>query len=194
MNEMIKDRNDLNNWLTLDMEHYKPSFSDRILVRQNALIARYLIHLRKAEYYANHTIGSKIKRILKAYHTYQMRRLSYKLGFQIGLNTCGPGLIFYHFGHIIINNKAKIGEGACIYPGVVVGQDEQGGTPKIGKNCFLGLGSKVFGPITIGDNVTILANSVVLSDVPDNWIVGGIPAKLIKERELPLNFKNKNLI
>ena len=42
------------------------------------------------------------------------------------------------------------------------------------------LGAKVLGPIVIGDNVTIGANSVVIKNVPDNCTVAGVPAKIIK--------------
>ena len=39
----------------------------------------------------------------------------------------------------------------------------------------------VAGGITVGNNVTIGAGSVVLKDVPDNCLVAGVPAKIIKE-------------
>lgn len=41
-------------------------------------------------------------------------------------------------------------------------------------------GAAVLGPITIGDNVIIEANAVVINDVPSNVVVAGIPAKVIK--------------
>lgn len=47
------------------------------------------------------------------------------------------------------------------------------------KNVYIGTGAKVLGPITIGDNVTIGANAVVIKDVPANNTVAGIPAKVI---------------
>ena len=40
-------------------------------------------------------------------------------------------------------------------------------------------GAKIFGKITIGDNVAIGANAVVNKDIPDNAVVGGIPATII---------------
>ena len=45
---------------------------------------------------------------------------------------------------------------------------------------MVGSGSKVLGPIKIGNNVKIGANAVVLKDVPDNVTVVGIPAKIVK--------------
>ena len=49
----------------------------------------------------------------------------------------------------------------------------------IGDNVYISTGVTILGPVTIGDNVTIAANSVVIKDVPDNCVVSGIPAKII---------------
>lgn len=45
-------------------------------------------------------------------------------------------------------------------------------------------GAAVLGPITIGDNVIIGANSVVINDIPSSVVVAGIPAKIIKHNIL----------
>ena len=50
----------------------------------------------------------------------------------------------------------------------------------IGKRCFIGCGSIIMPNITIGDSVIVAAGSVVTKDVPDNCIVAGNPAKVIK--------------
>lgn len=47
-------------------------------------------------------------------------------------------------------------------------------------NVFIGAGACVLGGITVGDNVSIGANSVVLHDIPDNCVVVGIPGKIVK--------------
>ena len=51
--------------------------------------------------------------------------------------------------------------------------------PIIGDNVWILPGAAIFGPITIGSNVIIGANSIVISDVPDNCVVAGAPAKVV---------------
>ena len=50
----------------------------------------------------------------------------------------------------------------------------------VGDNCYFGLGAKILGSVTIGDNVTVGAMSIVTHDIPDNAIVVGAPARIIK--------------
>lgn len=59
------------------------------------------------------------------------------------------------------------------------------GPLEIGKGCWIGNGVRIVGPLTIGNNAIIAAGAIVVRDVPENSIVGGIPAKLIRMRELP---------
>lgn len=42
-------------------------------------------------------------------------------------------------------------------------------------------GAKIIGGIHVGNNVVVGANAVVCKDVPDNVVVGGVPAKVIKK-------------
>lgn len=53
----------------------------------------------------------------------------------------------------------------------------------IGENCYIGTGSTILGPVKIGNNVTIAAGAVVVKDVPDNCIVAGNPAKVVKWKD-----------
>ena len=54
--------------------------------------------------------------------------------------------------------------------------------PIIGDNVSIGSGAVVVGPIHIGDNVSIGANSYVDKDIPDNVVVAGIPAKILRRK------------
>lgn len=53
----------------------------------------------------------------------------------------------------------------------------------IGDNVYIGTGTTILGPVTIGSNVVIAAGSVVVKDIPDNCLVAGVPAKIIKPIE-----------
>ena len=68
-------------------------------------------------------------------------------------------------------------------PGVVFGNKTEMPDERpviVGDNCYFGLGAKIIGKVRIGNNVTVGANAVVTKDIPDNVVVGGIPAKIIK--------------
>lgn len=99
----------------------------------------------------------------------------------------GAGLYFPHTVGTVIGAQ-KIGKNAVIYHNVTFGakeidigyHDDQ--RPIVGDNVIVGSGAKVLGGITIGDNVVIGANAVVVESVPSNVVVGGIPAKIIKQR------------
>lgn len=82
---------------------------------------------------------------------------------------------------VVVHARAVIGESCMIGPNVTIGG--RGGhyeVPIIGNNVEISTGSKVLGPIKIGNNTVIGANAVVIKDVPDNAVVAGVPAKIIK--------------
>lgn len=96
--------------------------------------------------------------------------------------TIGPGIVFPHPGPIYIHPEVVIGKDVMVYPGVVVGGDHsRDGAPTLGDNVTLCAGCKVLGPITVGDNVVIGANAVVVKDVPSNALAVGVPA-VVKKR------------
>lgn len=111
---------------------------------------------------------------------YRLRVVSRITGFQIPPNTVGAGLTIWHWGTIIINPSVNIGQNCTLNPGVIIGHKNPGeGTPQLGDNVFIGGGAKIIGAIHIGNNVTIAPNAVVVKDIEDNCIVGGIPCKVI---------------
>lgn len=90
----------------------------------------------------------------------------------------GKGLFIQHgFSTIVM---ADLGDNCWINQQVTIGYKDKSGRPKIGNNVRITAGAKVLGNITIGDNVTVGANSVVVKDVPPNCVVVGIPARIIK--------------
>ena len=65
---------------------------------------------------------------------------------------------------------------------VTLGQLAGPGAPVIGSNVYIGAGAKVLGDITVGDGARIGANAVVLSNVPPQCTVVGIPAQIVRSR------------
>jgi acetyltransferase-like isoleucine patch superfamily enzyme len=59
----------------------------------------------------------------------------------------------------------------------------------VGHNVWIGYGACLLRGVTVGDNSVIGTSAVVTCDVPDNAVVGGIPAKLIRMREAPRTFR-----
>jgi serine O-acetyltransferase len=94
----------------------------------------------------------------------------------------GKGSFFGHGGIGVVLHKAvKIGNNCKVGANVTVGgRSGHKNLPVIGDNVLISTGSKILGPITIGNNVIIGANAVVIKDVPDNCVVAGVPAKIIK--------------
>lgn len=179
---MITNREELRQYLSADQNNYDTSLKAKILGYLSWYKGMFLYHLRYAEYYENKKQKSIITKILCGYHKYKSRKLGFKLGYEIPLNTLGPGVILDHHGTVVINSKAQIGGGILLAPGVIVGSGK-GGVPVIGNNVTLQMGCKVYGGIRIGNNVTVAAMAVVTHDVPDNCVVAGIPAKILKYKE-----------
>ena len=56
---------------------------------------------------------------------------------------------------------------------------------EVGNNVWIGYGACILRGVSVGDNSVIGTNSVVTKDVPANSVVGGIPARIIRMREVP---------
>ena len=99
----------------------------------------------------------------------------------------GRGLVIDHGMGVVIGETAEIGDDVLLYHGVTLGgtgEDKGKRHPTLGNNVVIGAGAKVLGPIYIGSNSKVGANSVVLKDVPEGATAVGIPAKnIIKIKE-----------
>lgn len=76
-------------------------------------------------------------------------------------------------------NAETIGDNFSFLHCTTIGKKD-GRRPRIGNNVSLGANVVVLGDITIGNNVTVGAGAVVVKDVPDNAVVVGNPARIIK--------------
>lgn len=122
------------------------------------------------------------------YHWYFFARLISQIArFLTGIEIhpgakIGRRLFIDHGMGIVIGETATIGNDCTIYHGVTLGgtgKDKVKRHPDIGNNVMIGCGAKVLGPIRIGDNVKIGANSVVLENIPNCVTVVGIPGKIV---------------
>lgn len=104
-------------------------------------------------------------------------------GIYIGVNAnIGKRFVIEHFGQIIIHGETVIGDDCMVRQGVTIGNRQIENpleAPFIGSHVSIGAGAKLLGKITVGDNVDVGANAVVIKDVPSNHIAVGVPAKNI---------------
>jgi serine O-acetyltransferase len=94
----------------------------------------------------------------------------------------GKSFFIDHGMGVVIGETSEVGDGVTMYHGVTLGGTtwEKGKRhPTIGNNVVMGAGAKILGPVRIGDNTRIGANSVVIHDIPPNSIVVGIPGKVV---------------
>jgi serine O-acetyltransferase len=107
----------------------------------------------------------------------------YRYGFQIPPHTrIGKGLHIGHFGTVVINGRATLGENCNIAHAVTIGQANRGkltGVPVIGDRVWIGTGAVIVGNISIGSDVLIAPNSYLNGDVPDHSVVAGNPAQIM---------------
>lgn len=181
---MIKNRKDLYEYLKADKTNR--SFLKRVLEflswSESYYSCVFMRTMRHYEYYLNKERG--LLDIIPFYwYKLQIRRLKVKTGFYIFPNTVGKGVDLVHPGFIRIGKFVHIGENATILPMVLFGKKSPGiNNPDIyvGDNVYISTGVTVLGPVRIGNNVTIGAGAVVTKDIPDNAVVAGVPARIIK--------------
>ena len=96
--------------------------------------------------------------------------------------TIGRRFFVDHGCGVVIGETPVIGNGVTLYHGVTLGGvswNHGRRHPSLEDGVLVGAGAKILGPITIGENARIGANSVVIQDVPRNMTVVGIPGKIV---------------
>ena len=82
---------------------------------------------------------------------------------------------------VVIGETAEVGDDVMLYHGVTLGGrslERVKRHPTLGSRVTIGAGARVLGPVYIGDDVQIGANSVVVKDIPAGAIATGIPATI----------------
>lgn len=95
----------------------------------------------------------------------------------------GKGLFIDHGNGVVIGETAVIGDNVTLYQGVTLGgtgKEHGKRHPTIGDNVMISAGAKVLGSFKVGDNSKIGSGSVVLSEVPSNSTVVGVPGRVVK--------------
>ena len=106
----------------------------------------------------------------------------------------GGGTKFGYGGiAVVMHARTIVGKNCMIGQGVTIGgKSGWYEVPVIGDNVIINAGAKVIGPVRIGDNVEIGANSVVVKDVPSNCVVAGIPARILRSNMTEEDWKEMN--
>jgi serine O-acetyltransferase len=142
--------------------------------------------LRKLEYYTNCKHSVMYKPYI-LWLNYRVFAAGLRLGFYIPANVFGPGLSIAHWGTLIVNPEARVGENCRIHNCVHIATQchppgEPDRSPTIGNNVFIGPGSVIVGDITIADNIAIGANSYVNTSFTEPGItIAGVPAKKVSD-------------
>ena len=108
----------------------------------------------------------------------------------------GPGFFIDHGMGIVIGETTEIGRNVTVYQGVTLGgtgKEKGKRHPTIGNNVVIATGAKILGSFKVGDNSKIGAGSVVLSEVPPDSTVVGIPGRVVYRFGQKVNNDNDTL-
>ena len=154
---------------------FKPTFKEYILdFLYPDYIMRYLELMRKVSFYSTR---SGIQKYLYYYYKLRFNKLALKLGFSIGYNCFGYGLVIPHYGTIVVGQSNRIGNYSVLHTSTCISDNGK----KIGHALYLSTGVKITSKLVLGDNISIGANSLVnKSNIEGNVMLAGSPAKEIK--------------
>ena len=167
-----------------DLYRYEGNRCDSLKVRLKYVFAvpgfTYIFFLRHAAQARNG--------LSRAFWTFFLHITKYITHIQIPASTkIGRGFRIVHFGHIVVNPDAVIGENFNISQGCLIGnaQGKRAGAPVIGNNVCMNANAIIIGNAHIGNDVLIAPGAFVNFDVPDNSIVIGNPGQIIPRDSSP---------
>jgi serine O-acetyltransferase len=145
-----------------------------------------LFQYRIAHYFHNKITIQPFRIVIMTIFYFWQKTIEIITGISIPASVkIGESFYIAHFGGILINSNAVIGNNCNISQGVTIGVsglNEKRGVPIIGNNVYIGANAVVVGKISIMDNVVIGACSLVNSDVFENSVVLGVPAIKVSEK------------
>lgn len=178
---MINSKKELREWLEYEKSFYFTSNKVKniyyILIKnEKSILWTFQKKLRYTEYYKN--TNKKIRYIisLKCLNYYRNKYLLH-----IEPNVFDKGLHIMHLGSILTNSNARVGQNCAIHINTsLVANGVSNGTPQLGDDIVIGVGTNIVGNIKIANGIAIGANSLVNKSFDENDIcIAGVPAKKI---------------
>lgn len=172
---------------------FKWALTDRVkhLIMPD-FIMNYLYAMRNTSFYSylnfkvlpppclSNILRRFLVKLKLGYWNRKYQYLGIKLGFSIGCNSLGYGVFIPHYGTIVVGDSNRIGNYAVLHTSTTV----SGNGKVIGDALYLSTGAKMTSKLSLGNNISVAANSVVnKSFEADNLVIGGIPANVIKESQ-----------
>lgn len=175
-NQRREIKMDLDRWRDVTSDRNAPEKSDfalmnRLLMGQQAFRNLIQMRLKKPPFTAKGVVFWAIARLLWP----PLDTLSF------GTYEIGGGLFIQH-GHATIIDAERMGENCWVNQNVTIGYSGSN-HPVLEDWVTVHTGAVVVGDVTMHRNSTAGANAVVVKDVPENAVVGGVPAKIIKMKE-----------
>lgn len=133
------------------------------------------------------TVLYRLMRALGRWHLGALAAVVYKLnafltGAVVGRGAeFGPGLVILHSVGLVVNTSVRGGPNVILEGGVTIGA-EKDRSPVLGQNVFVGAGARIIGGVSIGSEVRVGANAVVVKDVPAGSTAVGVPARVVRSR------------
>ena len=173
---MIKTKKELQFYIMADRikRGYPPHRSFLELIKNIIspdYILMYLRYMRLASYY------SRTSSIIRHWYNNRFYKLGVKLGFTIGYDVFGYGLVIPHYGTIVVNSNVRAGNYCVLHTSTCIA----GGGEVLSDYLYLSSGAVIVKGVELGPNVSIAANSLVNSSFPQgNVVLAGSPATIVK--------------
>lgn len=187
---MITSRNEMKEWLQIEANKLKVRhfWIQYFTGSEFAMIYSYMWILRHLEYYEYMKVKNRFFILPWGIFYILHRRWRIKTQIHLGPGDAEKGFHIVHLGFFRSYGISHFGKDCTVLPMTLFGKR----TPNVGDrnqisvgdNCYFGTGVTVLAPCKIGNNVTVAAGAVVdLREIPDNAVVAGVPAKIVKIKQ-----------